>query len=136
LKYLIDTHTFLWFGTDDIQLPQRVRSIIEDADNDISISVASLWEIGIKNSLGKLPLPNGILGLEREANDLAIGILPITATAINQITLMPLHHKDPFDRIIAATALTQSHILLSADTIFDAYRVVRVWDSRGDKSIA
>lgn len=127
MNYLIDTHTFLWFGTDDSQLPETVRQIIEDEDNSISLCIASLWEIGIKNSLGKLPLPNGILGLEREAHELAITILPITVTAINQITMMPPHHKDPFDRIIAATALTQGQTLLSADTIFDSYGVARIW---------
>ncbi|MCW3062043.1 MAG: PilT protein domain protein [Capsulimonas sp.] len=128
MKYLIDTHTFLWFGTEDDLLPSRIHALIQNPDNDIRISIASFWEIGIKNSIGKLPLNTNILGLEQQAHDLDIEILPITIQAIHQVTSMPSHHKDPFDRIIAATALTMGETLLSADTIFDSYGVSRLWE--------
>lgn len=127
MQYLIDSHTFLWFGTEDILLPDRVRDIISDPVNDIRISIASFWEIGIKYSLGKLPLKANVLGLEQQAHDLDITIVPITMPAIHQMTLLPLHHRDPFDRIIIATALTGGETLLSADSQFDSYGVARVW---------
>ena len=127
MQYLIDTHTFLWFGTDDRLLPNPVRDIISDPANDIRISIASFWEIGIKYSLGKLPLKSNVLGLEQQAYDLDIAIIPITASAIHQMTLLPLHHRDPFDRIIIATALTGGETVLTADTLFDAYGVARSW---------
>jgi len=127
VQYLIDSHTFLWFGTDDILLPDRVRDIISDPGNDIRISIASFWEIGIKYSLGKLPLKANVLGLEQQARDLDITIVPITVSSIHQMTLLPLHHRDPFDRIIIATALTGGETLLSVDSLFDAYGVTRVW---------
>ena len=129
MRYLIDSHTFLWFGTEDPLLPDRIREIISDPDNDIKISIASFWEIGIKYSVGKLPLKANVLGLEQQARDLDITIVPITMSAIHQITLMPQHHRDPFDRIIIATALTTGEAILSADAVFDVYGVARVWDA-------
>jgi len=128
VQYLIDSHTFLWFGTEDNLLPDGVRDIISDPANEIRISIASFWEIGIKYSLGKLPLKVNVLGLEQQALDLDIAIVPITTSSIHQMTLLPMHHRDPFDRIIIATALIGGETILSADAQFDAYGVARVWD--------
>lgn len=128
MQYLIDSHTFLWFGTEDNLLPDGVRDIISDPANEIRISIASFWEIGIKYSLGKLPLKVNVLGLEQQALDLDIAIVPITTSSIHQMTLLPMHHRDPFDRIIIATALIGGETILSADAQFDAYGVARVWD--------
>ena len=127
MTYLIDTHTFLWFvdGTDD--LPPSVRGLIENPANGIHISIASFWEIGIKASIGKLPLKTSLLGLEAIATGQSIEILPITVQAIHTAQYLPYYHKDPFDRIIAATALTTGALLLSVDAIFDAYQVPRQW---------
>jgi PIN domain nuclease of toxin-antitoxin system len=127
VPYLIDSHAFLWFGTDDKLLPDQIRSTISDPENDIIISIASIWELGIKFSLGKLSLKTNILGLEQQARELNIDIVPITIAAIHQMTLMPHHHKDPFDRIIIATALTAGCVLMSADALFDDYGVTRLW---------
>lgn len=127
MRYLIDSHTFLWFGTDDQLLPTRVRDIIFSHGNDIAISIASIWEIGIKYSIGKLPLKSNVLGLEQEAIDLDIEIIPVSVSAIHQMTLLPPHHKDPFDRIIIASALIGGETVLSADAVFDAYGVHRLW---------
>ena len=124
---LLDTHTLLWFVNDAPQMPSDVRDAIVDPGNAVSVSIASFWEIGIKSSLGKLPLSGSILSLEAIAQAQDIGILPITVSAIHQMMQFPLHHKDPFDRLIAATALTFGLTLLSADTAFDLYGVPRVW---------
>ena len=127
MRYVIDTHTFLWFVNGSGELPAFVRNLIENPANTIQISIASFWEIGIKASIGKLPLKNSLLGLEAIAVSQAIDILPITVQAISVVQQLTHHHKDPFDRIIAATTLTTGSILLSADTIFDAYGVPRAW---------
>ena len=127
MKYIIDTHTFLWFADGASELPSFIRVLIENPINDIHMSIASFWEIGIKASIGKLPLANSLLGLEAIAGNQAIEILPITVQAIQVVQHLPHHHKDPFDRIIAATTLTMGDMLLSADTIFDAYSVPRLW---------
>lgn len=127
MRYVIDTHTFLWFVDGADELPAFIRHLIEDPANTIQISIASFWEIGIKASIGKLPLTTSLLGLEAIAASQSIEILPITVQAISAVQQLPHHHKDPFDRIIAATTLTTGGILLSADTIFDVYGVPRTW---------
>ena len=127
MQQIIDTHTFLWFGDKSDKLPASIRDLIIDPDNAIQISVASFWEIGIKASTGKLPLTNCLLELEAIAGKQSIEILPITVEAISLIQQLPFHHKDPFDRILAATALVTGSVLLSAGTIFDAYGVPRTW---------
>ena len=83
MQYLIDSHTFLWFGTEDVLLPHRVRDIISDPGNDIRISISPFWEIGTKYSLGKLPLRANVLGLEQQAHVLDIASVPISMPAIH-----------------------------------------------------
>lgn len=129
MNYLIDSHTFLWFGTNDRRLPPGVADLIKNPENEIRICIASFWEIAIKFSIGKLPLATDIFGLEAQADSLDIEIIPITVRAIQQTTLLPKYHKDPFDRIIAATALITGNTLLSVDPIFDSYGVKRVWQA-------
>ncbi len=127
MQHIIDTHTFLWFEDGSEKLPTIVRDLIKDPGNTTQISIASFWEMGIKASTGKLPLPNSLLGLKAIAESQLIEILPITVQAISVVQQFPFHHKDPFDRIIAATVLTTGGVLLSADAIFDAYGVPRTW---------
>lgn len=125
---LLDTHTLLWFGQDDPELPASVRAIIENEATRRAVSIVSFWEIGIKAGLGKLPLVQSLPGLEASCRSQGIEIISITVPAIHQMMQMPMHHKDPFDRLIAATALTFGLTLLSADTAFDRYGVPRVWE--------
>lgn len=127
MPHIIDTHTFLWFVDGAAELPASVRHLIDNPADATQISIASFWEIGIKASIGKLPLTTNLLGLEAIAARQSIEILPITVQAIFATQQMPHHHKDPFDRIIAATVLTTGGVLLSADAIFDAYGVPRTW---------
>lgn len=127
MAYLIDTHVLLWFSIDSPRLPVSVRAIIADPDNDIAISIASYWEIAIKAHSGKLDIESDVVRLQLLANKQDISISPISIDAIHHTTLLPLHHKDPFDRIIAATALVTGATVVSADTVYDAYGVSRVW---------
>lgn len=127
MQHIIDTHTFLWFSRGSAQLPAYVQDLIINPANVTQISIASFWEIGIKASTKKLPLTMTLLGLEAFAKSQSIEILPITVQAISVVQQLPFHHKDPFDRIIAATVLTAGGVLLSADAVFDAYGVPRTW---------
>ena len=127
MPHIIDMHTFLWFVDGAAELPASVRNLIDDAADAAQISIASFWEIGIKAVLGKLPLTASLLGLVAVAEEQFIEILPITVHSISLIQRFPFHHRDPFDRTIVATALTTGSVLLSADTIFDAYGVPRTW---------
>ncbi len=125
---LMDTHTLVWFAADLPRLPATVKMALQDPQTLKQVSIASFWEIGIKINLGKWDLPGGVLALQSQTEAQGIEILPITVQAIYLITQMEAHHKDPFDRIIAATALTTGSTLVSADTIFDLYGVPRLWE--------
>jgi PIN domain nuclease of toxin-antitoxin system len=127
MRYLLDTYTFLWFANQNAQLPSHIKDLISDPDRDVGISIASFWEIAIKNSIGKLALTSTVFSLEASAKDQDFEIVPVSIVAINHLTQMAHHHKDPFGRIIAATALTTGQALLSADPIFDTYGVSRMW---------
>lgn len=102
---LMDTHTLVWFAWDMPELPVRVKGVLEDPETINRVSVASFWEIGIKASIGKWDLPGDLSGLQALVEAQGIEIVPITVPAIDLITRTEHHHKDPFDRIIAATAI-------------------------------
>ncbi len=121
MKYLIDTHIFIWFIQNSPNLTTSNRNIIEDADSEIIISIASLWEISIKNSMGKLQLTKGFSSMTKYLNDNLIEILPITFAHTLENNRLPFHHRDPFDRIIAAQAIVENIDLISIDEAFDNY---------------
>ncbi|MFZ4815032.1 MAG: type II toxin-antitoxin system VapC family toxin [Phototrophicaceae bacterium] len=128
MDYLLDTHTFLWFVNDNDQLSATAREVIEHPDHTIYISIASLWEIAIKVSLGKLkaPLPlSDFISQQLHEND--ITLLGITVMHLNTVANLPFHHRDPFDRLIVAQAKTEGLSILGVDAIFDAYAVKRLW---------
>lgn len=128
MNYLLDTHTLFWLATDTTRLPDNVLSIIADERNVIGVSIASFWEMGIKSSIGKWSLPMTLIELGRRAADEDIKIIPITLEATEVIRTLPLHHGDPFDRVIIATAVKESAAILSIDAKFDEYvGVQRIW---------
>jgi len=128
MNVLLDTHTFLWFVLDDARLSAPAKMLIEDPANAVFISPASFWEIAIKVRLGKLELrcsyddfmDRGIFG-----NDFAI--LPIEPKHTSLLTTLPLHHRDPFDRLLVAQASIENVPIVSADALLDAYGVQRIW---------
>ena len=128
MNLLFDTHTFLWFTAGDSNLSQTARAAIEDENNNLYLSVASIWEIAIKVSIEKLELsePFEVLIPDMLAEN-EIELLDISVNHAALITTMPFHHRDPFDRLIAAQAKTEQLTLVSADTIFDTYGVNRLW---------
>jgi PIN domain nuclease of toxin-antitoxin system len=128
VRLLLDTHTLLWFLANDIRLSPTAKTAIEDAANERWLSPITLLEIAIKVRIGKLPLPTPF-ALMFPADLLAadIHLLPLEADHMEPLTTLPMHHKDPFDRLIAATALVEGLTLVSADPAFDAYGVTRLW---------
>ena len=127
MEALLDTHTLVWFAWDLPQLPAHLKVVLENPETVSKVSIASFWEIGIKASLGKWDLPGDVLALQSLVEAQGIEIVPITVPAIHLITRLEHHHKDPFDRMIAATALTSGDTLVSRDEIFDLYGVARLW---------
>ena len=128
MRLLLDTHAFLWFVLNDVQLSSNAWNLIADPANEIEISPASYWEIAIKIGLGKYSLaePLGVF-VEREVQTNQFRILPIEPQHVAPLTTLPFHHRDPFDRLIIAQAMTEQIPVLSSDTIFDAYPVQRLW---------
>jgi PIN domain nuclease of toxin-antitoxin system len=128
MRILIDTHTFLWFVTEDSKLSDRAFQTIEDEASDIILSISSLWEIAIKFSIGKLKLKlpfQEFMDEQIQINEFQL--LTIQPTHLNIVAGLPLHHRDPFDRILIAQAITENVAIISADKVFDAYGVVRLW---------
>ena len=128
MKYLLDTHALLWFLAGGKQLSGKARQLIEDLDNEIFVSIVSLWEIAIKVSLGKLTLTKSFEDLFPEQLHLnSIEILPITVDSLIKLTALPSHHRDPFDRLIIAQALVEGLPIIGVDSAFDAYGISREW---------
>ena len=128
MRVFLDTHTFLWALDDDPRLSQTARTLIDAPDTDRLLSVASLWEIAIKYSIGKLiaPTPPAPTLLEQvRLNN--ITLLPIAPEEALAVSALPFHHKDPFDRLLVAQCLAQQLPLVSADAALDAYGISRIW---------
>ena len=128
MKYLLDTHTLLWFLRGEKKLSDKARQLIDNRHNEKCLSIVSLWEIAIKVSLGKLVLNKPFERLFPEQLDFnRIEILDITADSLIKLTTLPFHHRDPFDRLIIAQALVEELPIIGADTAFDAYGISREW---------
>jgi PIN domain nuclease of toxin-antitoxin system len=125
---LLDTHAFLWWLAGDAQLSRRARAAITSTDNIVHVSAASSWEIATKFRLGKLPgvtsIVDDIAGAVASQAFVALSITLVHAQAAG---VLPLHHRDPFDRMLIAQAHAESLSLVSNEEIFDQYAVRRVW---------
>ena len=125
---LLDTHTFIWYVTDNSRLSNQVLEFINDENNEILLSIASLWEIAIKQNLGKLNFNQPFeIFITQQLNLNDFSLLDIKISHVTVVATLPLHHRDPFDRILIAQALVENIPILSADKIFDAYPIRRVW---------
>jgi PIN domain nuclease of toxin-antitoxin system len=125
---LVDTCALLWFLADDPKMSMYAKTALEDPANKRWLSPISLVEIALKVRIRKLPLPDPYPAMfpgRLIAND--IQLLPLESDHIEPLTTLPLHHKDPFDRLIAATALVEGITVVSSDTAFDSYGVSRLW---------
>ncbi|MYA22252.1 MAG: type II toxin-antitoxin system VapC family toxin [Gemmatimonadetes bacterium] len=128
MNLLLDTHTFLWMALDDPQLSETARAELSDAENELYLSPASYWEIAIKISIGKYNLTEPLTAfVKREIVANNLKVLPIDVDHTAEISTLPFHHKDPFDRMLVAQSMVENFPLVSRDTIFDQYGVVRIW---------
>lgn len=127
MSYLLDTHALIWFLENNSSLDIKAKTIIEDEKNKIFISVASFWEMAIKIQLGKLTLTYNLEEVIKEAKILSIETLPLETSNFTALLQLPLHHRDPFDRIIIAQAIAENLSIISVDEQFDAYPIKRIW---------
>ena len=127
MKYLLDTHTFLWFINGSIELSPQAKKIIQNTENDMFLSIGSLWEIAIKIKIGKLSIDMTFYELKKESDKNDICLLPIQYEDILTLSSLELYHKDPFDRIIIAQALQDNLTIITKDSNFNDYPVKVVW---------
>jgi PIN domain nuclease of toxin-antitoxin system len=128
VKLLIDTQALIWFASNASHLTDVAKNAISSADNSLSVSAATFWELGIKISIGKLRLPVSIGEfMNRTLDGYGIALEPILPVHVEIISSMQFHHKDPFDRMVAAQALSSKSVIVSSDSCFDLYGAERIW---------
>lgn len=124
MKLLLDTHTFIWWDSDPVRLTPNVLKMCQDPENLLLLSVASVWEMQIKQQVGKLrlnlSLSELIIGQQQTNN---IKVLSVWIEHVLELDNLPLYHKDPFDRLLIAQAHTENAVLLSKDSIFSKYPI-------------
>ena len=126
MSYLLDTHTLIWFLENDPRLPPPTRIQIETTPT-VFVSIVSLWEIAIKANIGKLTLSFPFNTIAPNLITAGITQLPITFKDLEIYLSLPLHHRDPFDRLLIAQTIEHSLIFISQDAQIDAYPVQRIW---------
>ena len=128
MQVLLDTQAFLWWVFADSRLSRGASRVVADEDNDCLISLASAWELAIKAASGKIKLKEPVarfIPSELRAN--GFSMLDIRFSHISMIEQLPPHHRDPFDRLIIAQALTEALPVVSIDSAFDSYGLERIW---------
>jgi PIN domain nuclease of toxin-antitoxin system len=128
MRLLLDTHAFLWFIQGSQNLSATARNLIEDQGNQKLLSIASLWEMSIKVSIGKLDVGMTIAELlNREVYGNGFEVLAIQANHLDELTKLVFHHKDPFDRLMIAQALAERMPVVTKDEAFERYTVSLLW---------
>ena len=124
--YLMDTHTLLWALFDENSLSENVKKIILD-NNDIFVSIASLWEIAIKQSIGKLQINESIETIARVCNEEDFYMLSIMPAHLDYLKQLPHIHGDPFDRLIISQAATEKLVIVTKDSKIPLYGIKTIW---------
>lgn len=132
MKVLLDTCTFLWIISDDKILSPASREMFSDPSHEIYLSAISVWEILVKNALGKIQLPTPVeqfIPYQRERH--GIGTLPLEEAATGHLPKLPTLHKDPFDRMLICQAIQHELTILTPDPLITQYAVRTAWQSAG-----
>ncbi len=127
MKLLLDTHAFLWFMAGDDRLSRKARVAMESEDAELFLSAASVWEMAIKASLGRLTLSMSVADYVVEKIDDGFRMLPIEWAHTAAVQELAFHHRDPFDRLLIAQAAAEKIPIVTGDRIFSAYGVHVVW---------
>lgn len=128
MRLMLDTHTFLWFIEGSFSLSDTAKKLIEDQRNQRFLSIASLWEISIKVSIGKLELDMSFTELvKQQVYGNAIELLEIQPEHLDGLAKLPFYHKDPFDRLMISQSLVESIPIVTKDSVFESYPVQILW---------
>jgi PIN domain nuclease of toxin-antitoxin system len=127
-KFLLDTQIVMWLANEPEKISVQCYDVILNNENELYFSYASIWELSIKESVGKLKLNLPLQDfISEEIEKHCLLLLPISLSSIYHNQHLPLIHKDPFDRILAAQSIIEKMPLISADKIFDDYNIKRIW---------
>lgn len=131
MRLLLDAHTLIWHKDGDAKLPESLSAMLEDAGNELVISAGTFWEMGLKESLGKLKIDGGVASLYEEwVHSGVASWLPVEWAHLRQNFQLPWIHRDPFDRLLVAQALVENLALVSHDPHIRQYPGVQViWQS-------
>jgi PIN domain nuclease of toxin-antitoxin system len=127
MKYLLDTHAFLWYFDDSDKLSKTAANIIEDTRVQKYVSMASLWEFAIKYSMGKLQFDGGLPSLWDMISKNRFVVVPVVYSYLAETVDLPFIHRDPFDRLLVATAKTDGLTILTSDENIRKYDVLIEW---------
>jgi PIN domain nuclease of toxin-antitoxin system len=128
MRVLVDTHTFLWALLKDHRLSARARQVLTSGGHELYFSLVSLWEIAVKMKIGKLnTVGSSVSYIRDEMVEYGMELLPIRYEHILQLEQLPLHHSEPFDRLLIAQAIAESLPILTHDSKFPAYHVKLIW---------
>lgn len=127
MRLLLDTQAFLWFMAGDVRLSRPARRAIEREATALLLSAASVWEMAIKASLGRLTLPGSAAEYTRSKLDSGLEMLPIDWSHAAAVETLPVHHRDPFDRLLIAQAQLEGLRIVSGDPAFRKYQVQVLW---------
>jgi PIN domain nuclease of toxin-antitoxin system len=127
VRVLLDTHALIWWFENESRLSRRASSTIANQNNTVLVSAAVAWELAIKVNLGKFDALSLATELPRYTEEEGFEELPISMEQAVRAGLLPLHHRDPFDRLLVAQAQSLNVPILSADAVLDQYDVRRVW---------
>ena len=128
MRLLLDTHAFYWWSSEPEKFSKKVVAACEDSENEVTLSVASIWEMQIKVQLGKLDITDplkDLIAIHQKGKDLQI--LPIFLNHVLALENLPVHHRDPFDRILIAQANAEKQFIVTKDQIFKEYTVQLFW---------
>ena len=128
MRYLLDTHTFLWLVSTPEVLPDPVLRVLEDRSAIVLLSIVVPWEIAIKAKTGKLDAGDILDNFEEKATKAKLDMLETTVRQVVWAGRLPLHHRDPFDRLLIAQAFELRIPILSNDQTLDLYGVSRIWN--------
>jgi len=127
MKYLLDTHTVLWYMGNSPVLPAKIKEIIVNSENSISVCSVSLWETAIKVNLGKLKLSLTFDDFLAKIRNSDFNMLQIGDEYLKKLSVLPFIHKDPFDRLLIATALVENLTIVTKDNNIQKYDVSWIW---------
>lgn len=127
MRLLLDTHAFLWFAAGDRRLSRRARAVMEADDAELLVSAASVWEMAIKASLGRLKLPLPVDAYVAEKMTEGYRMAAVTWAHTAAVQQLPFYHRDPFDRLLVAHARAERYPLVTRDRVFRRYGVDVVW---------